>query len=83
MEYIINNFFGVILGVIVGIILLLFGLFCLIKPNNFLLKHLRFGEYAGKSIQKQYGKKWAIFWMRIVGATAFLLGIFFILSSLY
>lgn len=83
------------IGLILGIILVAFGLFCFIKPNNFLLPYTKFyynsekpgklkiikGRYGAQHI-KEFGKtKGILIYMRIFGIVAFIVGVVFILSA--
>jgi hypothetical protein len=82
------------IGLILGIILVVLGLFCFIKPDNFLLPYSKFyynsknpgkmkiikGKYGTQHI-KEFGKtKGILIYMRIFGFIAFIVGAFFILS---
>jgi len=69
---------------LLGVILLLVGLFCLIKPDNFLLPYLGFGGIVNaKNYINEKGKtKQLLIWMRTCGVIAFILGIVFILAYL-
>jgi len=79
----------------IGLVSFLIGLFCLIKPDNFLLPYLPFyynkkhpfkpityvGGLGGKHI-KEFGKtKGLLLCMRITGAAFALVGILFLLLS--
>ena len=76
------------IDLILGIILLVVGLFCALKPNNPLLSRLHFGKgYVTKPDATQYIKKYGktkplLLWMRIFGIVMAIVGIVFILSFL-
>jgi uncharacterized membrane protein YkgB len=82
------------ISLILGIILVIVGLFCFIKPDNFLLPFASFyynpkkpvkpmilkGGYGAQHI-KEFGKtKGILLYMRIFGIVAFIIGILFLLS---
>jgi hypothetical protein len=62
-------------------ILGLIGIYCLIKPNNFLLTFLEYGGIvnAKKYIQKNNKTTSLLLWMRIFGLSLLLISIFFII----
>jgi uncharacterized membrane protein YbaN (DUF454 family) len=77
-------------------ILILVGLFCIVKPDNFLLPFTKFyynskkplkpvivqGRYGAKHI-KEFGKtKGILLYMRIFGIVMLLVGVLFLLSAL-
>jgi hypothetical protein len=83
------------IGLILGIILVAFGLFCSIKPDNFLLPYTKFyynsekpgklkiikGRYGAQHI-KEFGKtKGILIYMRIFGIILLVVGILFISSA--
>ena len=82
------------IGLIIGIVMVLVGLYCSIKPDNFLLPFAKFyynpkkpvkpmilkGGYGAQHI-KEFGKtKGILLYMRIFGIVAFIIGIVFILA---
>jgi len=82
------------ISLILGIIFLLFGVYCVVKPDNFLLPYVRFyynrkhplepivykGGLGARHI-KDFGKtKGILLYMRICGAVASIIGIVFILA---
>ena len=76
------------ISLIIGIIAFLLGLFCLIKPDNFLLPYLQFGGVvnAKSYIQKKGKTKQLLIWMRFFGLVALIIGIVFIIpheSTIY
>lgn len=62
---------------IVCAIMFVFGLYCIIKPNNFLTPRIMFNEYGNTIIQKKYGNKTAQKWVRWAGIVAVFFSIFF------
>jgi uncharacterized membrane protein YbaN (DUF454 family) len=81
---------------ILSLLLVVVGLFCIIKPNNFLLPFTKFyysskktfkptiiqGRYGAQHI-KNFGKtKGILIYMRIFGIAMLIVGIMFLLSSL-
>lgn len=75
------NMIAFILYLTGAIIMFLIGIYCIIKPNNFLLPYLYFSEYD-KSVKKKYGHKTAVLWMRIFGIVVSLIAVMFILAIL-
>jgi len=69
---------------ILSVILVLVGIFFIVKPNNFLLPYLQFGGVVNaKNYIKEKGKtKGLILWMRIFGIVLVIVGILFLLSLL-
>jgi hypothetical protein len=84
------------IGLILGIVLIVLGLFCFIKPDNFLLpftdfyynsknpvKPIVFKGRLGARHIKEFGKtKGILMYMRIFGLVALIVGIVFVLASL-
>ena len=81
---------------ILSAILILIGLFCIVKPDNFLLPFTKFyynskkpfkpiamqGRYGARHI-KEFGKtKGILLYMRIFGIVMLLVGVIFLLSAL-
>lgn len=64
---------------IVAIFIVLTGIFCIIKSNNFLLPPLTTSQF-GSSEVKRYGKRKAIIIMRVFGIVTLIMGILFLLS---
>ena len=83
-----------IIFLIIGLITFAFGLYCLIKPDNFFLPYLNFYYNPKNPLKpvfrtrgfgalqiKKFGKTTGmLLWMRIVGATASIIGIALLLS---
>ncbi|MBM3247438.1 hypothetical protein FJZ17_02780 [Candidatus Pacearchaeota archaeon] len=67
-----------IIELIFSLALLLIGMFCFFKPNNFLLQFLEVGD--GTNAVKRYGKENAIFIMKITGFVLIIVGLFFLSS---
>ena len=82
------------IDLILGILLLIFGIYCLVKPANFLLRYLPFyynkkqplkpityrGGLGRKHIEKFGKSNGMIIFMRIFGVIASIIGVIFILS---
>ncbi len=81
---------------ILGIILLIFGIYCFVKPDNFFLPYLRFyynpkrplklvaykGGLGARHV-KEFGKtKGILLYMRILGIVASIIGLLFILIEI-
>lgn len=69
------------IDIIVAVLFVCFGLYCLFKPDNFLLPYIKNGE-AGVRVLKKYGKEKAIKFMKIFGAGFIIVGLGYIIYQL-